>query len=189
MADEERARLIGDVALGQAGDVDHDRVARRAAAAATGRGPAPSTGPGPCSGVSVGPGTGAALARQHLPVEELAVEAAEADRALVAVQPHVVPELAEDVELEAARHEQLRRVLHGGLRLLAGEADALELPRALARARRPQRGHAVGRLGARQQPAVAEVGRGGQHVELEAQAQALRQADSARAPRAARAAT
>ena len=94
----------------------------------------------------------------------------------MAVQPHVVPELAEDVDLEAARHEQLGRVLHGGLRLLAGKADALELPRTLARARRPQRRHAVGRLGARQQPAVTEVGRGGQHVELEAQAQALRQA-------------
>ena len=91
-------------------------------------------------------------------------------------QPHVVAELAEYVALEAARDEQLRRVLHGQPGLLAGEADAVELPLALARARRPQRGHAVGRLGAGQELAVAEVGGRREHVELEAEPQALRQA-------------
>ena len=58
---------------------------------------------------------GAALAGEHLPEEELAVDAAEADRALVAVHAHVMAELAEHVALGAAGDEQLRRVLHRGL--------------------------------------------------------------------------
>ena len=120
---------------------------------------------------------GAALARQHLPEEELAVDAAEADRALVAVQAHVVAELAQDVALQAAGDEQLRRVLHGALALDAGRADARHLPLALARARRPQGGHAVGDLGAGQELAVAEVGRRREHVELEPEPELLRQAD------------
>ena len=111
MADEERARLIGDVALGEAGDVDHDgvalaqRPARRPAALRRGEAR-------PVQRRLGRPRHGAALAGQHLPVEELAVDAAEADRALVAVQPHVMAELAEHVALEPARDEQLRRELH-----------------------------------------------------------------------------
>ena len=134
--------------------------------------------PGPCSGVSVGPGTAPLSPGQHLAVEELAVDAAEADRALVAVQPHVVAELAQDVALEAARDEQLRRVLHRRLASARRRARMrVDLPRALARARRPQGRHAVDELGAGQELAVAQVGRGGQHVELEAEPQSLGQAD------------
>ena len=64
---------------------------------------------------------------------------------------HVVRELAEHVALEASRDEQLRRVLHRRLLCSQARADAVELPLALARARRPQRGHAVGQLGAGQE--------------------------------------
>ena len=142
-------------------------------------------GPRPCALERPGPvqrrlgraGHAAAVAREHLPVEELAVDAAEADGALVAAQPHVVPELAQDVALARARDEQLRRVLHRLLALQAGGADARDLPCALARARRPQRRHAVPQLGARQELLVAEVRRGREHVELDAEPQPLGQAE------------
>ncbi len=94
----------------------------------------------------------------------------------MAVHPHVMAELAEDIALPAAGDEHLRRVLHRQPGLLAGEADALELPGALERARRPQRRHAVDEIGTRHELAVAKIGGGGHDVELEAQAEALRQA-------------
>ena len=122
-------------------------------------------------------GHGTALAGEHLPEEELGVDAAEADRALVPVQPHVTGELREHVALGRAGDEQLRRELHRGLRLRAGGADARQLPFALARARRPQRRHAVAHLGSGQELAVAQVRGGRQDVELEAEAQPLGQAD------------
>ena len=129
---------------------------------------------------------GAALAGQHLPVEELAVDAAEADRALVPGQPHAMAELAQHVALGAAGHEQLRRVLHG--RLVCAQAARMRVSsHSLLRERAD---HSAGMqsadLGAGQELAVAQVGRGREHVELEAEPQPLGQARRASAAGSAR---
>ena len=93
-------------------------------------------------------------------------------------------ELAQDVALEAAGDEQLRRdSIAPGLCSQAARIR-VDLPRALARARRPQRGHAVAELGAGQELAVAEVRRRRGARRARRRAEPLGQADRGRAPRA-----
>jgi hypothetical protein len=95
----------------------------------------------------------------------------------VAVHAHVVPEIAQYVALRPSGHEQARSELHREPRLLAGQADPLELPGALAGARRPQGGHAIPRDGSRQELEVAQVRGGRQHVQLEPETQPRPEAD------------
>ena len=117
------------------------------------------------------------LAREHLAEEELAVDAAEADAALVAVLPHAAKEVVEHLGLGPPDAQQARRALEGRRALGTGGTDALDLPGRLARAGSPQRGHAVDDLGLAEQRPVAEIARGGDHVELEAEASGRRDAE------------
>ena len=146
--------------------------------------------PGPCSGVSVGPGTAPLSPASTWPKKNSAVDAAEADRALVPAQ-RACGARARSARRTPDRPGTSTCGAYSIAPWLCSQAARMrvDLPLALARARRPQRRHAVEQLGARQQRLVAEVGRRRQHVELDSEAQALGQADRRERRRAGRAAT
>ena len=138
VADEDGARLVRDVPLGEARDVDDERVAggertARRAAALGGR----ETGAGERR---VGrPRHGGRGAAEHLAEPELAVQTAEAHRPLVPVRAHHVGERGQQVRLGDADPCERRQRMQRGRALLDRRADARELPLALRRARGPAR--------------------------------------------------